>query len=112
MAQGIGDGALASPETRTLAEMARFMAACRLIVTNCNGPKHVAVGLGIATLTIHGSSDAASWNPPHARHPFVRLDGLSCLACRLNECPTNMECMTQLSPERVFAAAGPLLEGA
>ena len=109
VARGIGDGARVTPETRTLGEAACLMADCRLIVTNCNGPKHMAVGLGIPTLTIHGSSDPASWTPPHPSHAAVRLEELFCIGCRLNKCPYGMECMKNLAPERVAAAAERLL---
>jgi len=51
--RGIGAGAAAIPETRTIAELARELAACRVVVSNCAGPKHVAVALGVPTVTIH-----------------------------------------------------------
>ncbi len=105
----IGDGAKASPKTNTLREAAELMAPCRLIVTNCNGPKHMAVALGVPTVTIHGSSDPVSWNPSNSKHLVVRLDDLFCIGCGLNRCPYKLECMTQLSPERVLAAAERLL---
>jgi len=106
---GIGDGAKITPETATLKEAANLMAPCRLVVTNCNGPKHMAVALGVPTVTIHGSSDPVSWNPNDPKHLVVRLDDLFCIGCALNTCPYKLECMTQLPPERVFAAAQRLL---
>jgi ADP-heptose:LPS heptosyltransferase len=105
----IGDGAEISPETKSLAEAAKLMLGCRLIVTNCNGPKHMAVALGVATLTIHASSDPISWNPPHPRHQIVRLEELFCIGCGLNCCPYQLECVNELKPERVFEAAARLL---
>lgn len=109
VAHGIGEGASAAPETKTLKEAAALMAQCRLVVTNCNGPKHIAVALGVPTVTIHGSSDPVSWNPPDSRHLAVRLDNLFCIGCGLNRCPYHLECMTGLSPERVFEASSSLL---
>lgn len=109
VARGIGAGASVIPETRTIAELGRELAECRLVVTNCNGPKHVAVALGVPTVTIHGSSDPASWTPAHPDHLAVRLEELSCIGCRSNECPYKLECMTQLPPERVLTAVESLL---
>jgi ADP-heptose:LPS heptosyltransferase len=85
------------------------MLPCRLVVTNCNGPKHIAVALGVPTVTIHGSSDPVSWNPPHPKHLVARLDNLFCIGCGLNRCPYHLECMTQLKPETVLETAAKLL---
>jgi heptosyltransferase-3 len=107
--RGIGAGAEAIPETRTIADLAREIASCRLLVSNCAGPKHVAVALGVPTVTIHGSSDPVSWTPVHPDHRFVRLEELTCIGCRSNVCPYNLECMTQLAPESVLTAVEALL---
>lgn len=109
VARGVGAGASVIPETRTIAELGRELASCRVVVTNCSGPKHVALALGVPTVTIHGSSDPASWTPEHPDHLAVRLDELSCIGCRSNECPFRLECMTQLPPERVLPAVERLL---
>jgi ADP-heptose:LPS heptosyltransferase len=111
VARGIGEGAEITPETTTLQAAARLMAGCRLIITNCSGSKHLASALGVPTLTIHGSSDPASWTPPHPSHLAVRLEQLHCIGCQLNDCPYGLECMKQLSPETVCAAADSLLAG-
>jgi len=107
--RGIGEGAYAIPETRSIAELARELASCRVVIGNCAGPKHLALALGVPTVTIHGSSDPVSWTPVHAEHRFVRLDELHCIGCRSNECPYNLECMRQLPPERVLPAVEQLL---
>ena len=107
--RGIGAGAEAIPETRTIAELARELAACRVVVSNCAGPKHVAVALGVPTVTIHGSSDPASWTPAHPDHRSVRLDELECIGCRSNACAYQLECLRQLPPERVLPAVEALL---
>lgn len=107
--RGIGEGAFAIPETRSIQELARELASCRVVVGNCAGPKHVALALGVPTVTIHGSSDPASWTPVHTDHRFVRLDELHCIGCRSNDCPYNLECMRQLPAERVLPAVEQLL---
>lgn len=107
--RGIGAGATAIPETKTIGDLGRELAACRVVVTNCNGPKHVALALGVPTVTIHGSSDPAAWTPVHPDHLAVRLDELSCIGCRSNECRFNLECMKDLPPERVLPVVERLL---
>jgi heptosyltransferase-3 len=107
--RGIGDGAWAIPATASISDLAKELASCRVVVGNCAGPKHVALALGVPTVTIHGSSDPVSWTPVHPEHRFVRLDELHCIGCRLNECPFNLECMRQLPPERVLPAVEQLL---
>ncbi|MFH1724164.1 MAG: glycosyltransferase family 9 protein [Elusimicrobiota bacterium] len=107
---GIGEGAHLSPETKSLRELAALVGRCRLVVTNCNGPKHIAVGRGVPTLTIHGSSDPVSWTPMgDVRHRASRLDLLHCIGCRRNRCPYSLECMTELTAEQVCTTAENLL---
>ena len=109
VARGIGEGACVIAPTHTIADLARELAACRVVVTNCAGPKHVAVALGVPTVTIHGSSDPVSWTPVHPDHRGVRLDELECIGCRLNECPYHLECLRQLPAERVLPVVCELL---
>lgn len=103
VARGIGPGARVTPETPALRDAAALIASCRLFVTNCAGPKHLAVALGVPTVTVHGSSDPKSWNPPHPRHVVARRDELPCIGCGLNSCPTQLECM-DLPAEKVAQA--------
>ncbi|MBI3548325.1 MAG: glycosyltransferase family 9 protein [Elusimicrobia bacterium] len=111
--RGIGRDSAASPATKGLKDLAALLERCKLVVTNCNGPKHLAVACRVPTLTIHGSSDPASWNPPdNTRHQIARLEDLFCIGCRHNECPYKLECMTGLSPERVGRQALEMLDEA
>lgn len=109
VAAGIGEGAAVSEETRDIQALAGLISGCRLVVTNCNGPKHIAVALGVPTVTIHGSSDPVSWNPPSPKHLVAREEQLPCIGCNLNDCPIQLQCMTQLSPKKVFESASRLL---
>ncbi len=108
---GIGEGAFLAPETESLRSLASLIGRCRLLITNCNGPKHIAVARDIPTLTVHGSSDPTLWNPPgNPRHPFVRLESLDCIGCQRNKCPYALECLRELKPEEVYTAAERLLK--
>ncbi len=110
VASGAGTGAFVSPATRTLGQLAALLSLCRLLVTNCNGPKHIAVALGVPTLTVHGSSDPRAWNPPDTpRNRIIRREELFCIGCRLNACPYQLECLNGLGAERVAAMASEML---
>jgi heptosyltransferase III len=108
--KGIGGGATLSAKTDTLASLAEQLSQCRLVVTNCAGPKHLAVAIGVPTLTIHSSSDPKAWTPSeHPLHATVRRDELHCIGCRRNVCPYKLECLKGLETRRVFEAALNLL---
>jgi len=93
-----------SPETPTLSRLSALLKQAALLVSNCNGTRHIAQASGIPTLGLYGSSRPESWNPPgDPRHLAVRNEALACLACQKNDCSGNIECLKGLSPETVFA---------
>jgi ADP-heptose:LPS heptosyltransferase len=110
VAAGIGPAARVSDPTPNLASLARTLSDCRLLISNCSGTKHLAVALGVPTVTIHGSSDPLVWTPSNSKHVAVRLEGLDCIGCRRNNCPRGLECLTGLPPDRVLESALGLLE--
>jgi heptosyltransferase-3 len=102
---GIGTQAFLGPETKSLRHLAALIGRCRLVVTNCNGPRHIAVARSVPTVTVHGSSDPVLWNPPgNENHTTIRHEKLDCIGCQKNRCPYALECMNDLSAAEVFAA--------
>jgi ADP-heptose:LPS heptosyltransferase len=98
------------PESRmippaSLRQMASLLERCNVVVTNDNGPMHLATAVGTPTVTIYGPTDPASWNPGGLRHRVIQATGLTCLGCNLNSCPFEHECMSGVKPERVFQEA-------
>jgi ADP-heptose:LPS heptosyltransferase len=91
-------------------QMAALFERCRLVISNDNGPMHLAVAAGVPTVTVYGPTDPVNWNPGGPRHTVVRAEGLSCLACNLNRCPFGHECMSLVSPEKVLAHSLVLLQ--
>ena len=87
-----------SPPT-TPREVAALISSCRLLITNCNGTKHIAVACGTPTLTIHGPSHWKSWHPPDERHKVIYAD-VPCLFCGRRKC-YDMRCMSELKPETI-----------
>lgn len=87
----------------SLRQMAALLEQCRLVVTNDNGPMHLATAVGAPTVTIYGPTDPASWNPGGPFHPAIQAKGLSCLGCNMNACPFGHECMVWITPEEVLS---------
>lgn len=88
---------------------------CQLLVGNDSGPKHVAVALGVPTVTIFGPTHPRTWHPPSGPHTALTADGLDCLHCNANTCPLDgarhMRCMRDVAVERVVEAARERLRG-
>ena len=104
------------PETRmipetSLREMAALLNQCKIVVTNDNGPMHLASAVGAPTVTIYGPTDPACWNPGGPRHRVLQAAHLSCLGCNLNDCPFGHECMEGVTPDRVVSEVEDMLSG-
>jgi lipopolysaccharide heptosyltransferase II len=101
-------GSRMTPPT-SLRQMAALLARCDVVVTNDSGPMHLAVAVGVPTVTVYGPTDPACWNPGGPQHAIVQAAGLACLGCNLNECPFGHECMTQVTSEDILRAAERIL---
>jgi heptosyltransferase III len=99
-------------EPDTLRDFAAALEHCCLVVSNDNGPMHLAIAVGKPTVVIFGPTSPTAVLPPNGRHRALRLEGLSCLECNLNVCPFNHECMELLPPARVFDACREMLAAA
>jgi heptosyltransferase-2 len=93
----------------SLRQMAALFSRCELVVSSDNGPMHIAAAVGAPTVTIYGPTDPRAWNPGGPRDIALQAAGLRCLGCNLNTCPFGHECMSGVSPERVFSACQDLL---
>lgn len=94
-------------------ELGALLRRCALWVGNDSGPKHLAVALGVPTVTVFGPTHPTTWHPPGGPHAFVEAAGLPCLHCNANTCPlsgdAHMRCMRDVSAETVAARARALL---
>lgn len=90
-------------------DLGALLERCALLVSNDSGPKHVAVALGVPTVTIFGPTHPATWHPPAGPHTALVAEGLDCLHCNANECPLpgerRLRCMRDVGVERVVTAA-------
>ncbi|MFH1352785.1 MAG: glycosyltransferase family 9 protein [bacterium] len=91
-----------------LRELAALICNCDLLVSNCNGTRHISVASGTPTLTVHGPTHWKSWKPPDEKHEVI-FSGVPCLFCGKRECE-DMRCMEQLKPVTVEKAAVEMLK--
>lgn len=85
---------------------------CAALVTGDTGPLHFAVALGTPVVALFGSTDPAETGPWRPRAKTVTLyDALPCAPCRKHPtCDGRYDCLTSLTPERVFQAVREVLE--
>jgi len=94
-------------------ELAALIRRSAILVSNDSGPKHLAVALGVPTVTIFGPTHPGAWQPPSGPHATVEAAGLTCLHCNHTHCPLpgdrHMRCMRDVSAAMVIEACRALL---
>jgi lipopolysaccharide heptosyltransferase II len=101
----------------TLGELAALLARMNLVVANDGGPLHMAVALGVKTVSVFGPVDDRVYGPYPAdnlRHIVLKKD-LACRPCyrnfRLEKCLNNRQCLEGITVDRAYSAAASLLAG-
>lgn len=99
----------------SLRELAALINKMKIVITNDGGPLHMAVALGIKTVSIFGPVDPRVYGPYPAdenRHIVLRKD-LECNPCyrnfRLVPCLLNRQCLGAISVEEALRAVSNLL---
>jgi ADP-heptose:LPS heptosyltransferase len=91
------------------------LAVTNLLVGNDSGPAHLAAGVGTNTLTIFGSTDikhCVKFGSYLGGHEYLVAEPrLSCQPCYKPICPTNKECMSVISVDKVYKTIIGILEG-
>jgi ADP-heptose:LPS heptosyltransferase len=88
---------------------------CDLFISNDGGPMHMAVALGVKTISIFGPVSETVYGPYPVKwsHIVVKND-ISCRPCYANfkfpGCNRDKECLNGVSAEAVFKAAEVLLK--
>jgi ADP-heptose:LPS heptosyltransferase len=98
--------------TSPLAELPALMAGASLFLGNDSGLKHIAAGLGIPTVGVHGGTlDPREWGPVGPDAVAIARD-MVCSPCYLSkaeDCRRGVACLRQLEPGRVYDACERLL---
>jgi heptosyltransferase II len=88
----------------SLDEAIAIISLCSKVVSNDSGLMHIAAALQAPQVAIFGSSDP-SYTPPNSVKATIISLHLPCSPCHQRECPLgHLNCLNQISPERVFAA--------
>ncbi len=89
----------------SLCGMAALFAQCRLAIVNDGGPLHVAVAVGVKTVSIFGQVDPRVYGPYPVENHTVVQKGLPCQPCyrrfRRADCG-HISCLVDLSVEDVY----------
>jgi heptosyltransferase-2 len=80
-----------------------------LLVTTDSGPRHFAAAFGVPVVSLFGPTHIA-WTRTYHPHAVHLQQPVPCGPCQRGVCPLgHHRCMTELRPDRVFAAAARLL---
>lgn len=88
----------------TLPELAAVFTSATLVISNDNGPMHMAAAVGAAVIGLFGPSDPAVWGPWGERH-VTFYKHLDCRACFHPDCFRGEDnCMRRITVEEVWPA--------
>ncbi len=98
----------------SVGELAALMQYLKVVVTNDGGPLHMAVALGIPTVSLFGPVDECVYGPyPASLEHRVITKCLPCRPCyqnfRMSFCERQHECIKSIDIEDVFKATSALL---
>lgn len=96
----------------TLAETAAVIQRSSLLLSGDSGVLHVAVGLGVPTVSLFGPGRSNKWAPQGSKHVVINKE-LSCSPCttfgNTPTCPIYARCMREITVDEVFNAVTILL---
>jgi len=87
----------------SIVHLAALLKKASVLFSNDSGPLHLAVALGIPSVSIFGPTDPSMTGPYGTGHAVVRQN-LDCSPCFKRLCPYNHECMRQTSVEELIKA--------
>jgi ADP-heptose:LPS heptosyltransferase len=97
----------------TLAETAAIIKRSILLVSGDSGVLHLAVGLGVPTVSLFGPGRALKWAPRGERHVVLNKN-LPCSPCTTfgytPTCHKNGRCISEITVDEVFEAVLGLLK--
>lgn len=88
----------------SLLGMIEWIRRSRMLITNDTGPMHVGAALRVPVVGLFGPTDPRQTGPYGQIDRAVQLVEPACIPCRKSVCRREnpMECLTNLTPERVF----------
>ena len=100
--------------TTDLSQFIHLVARCHLLLCNDGGPLHIAVSLGVPTVSVFGPVSPRVYGPyPTSRRHRVVTKPLACRPCyrhfKLPPCPYDRACLETLEAQPVLAAVEEIL---
>lgn len=95
----------------SLEELIGHLSRCHRLLTNDTGTMHLAAALGVPVVAIFGSTEQRLTGPMGDGHRVVRRHA-HCSPCFLRECPMDLRCLLDITPEEVAEALLESLAGA
>lgn len=93
----------------SLGAAAALVASARIVITNDTGMSHLAAAVGVPSVVIVLSSDAARWAPLDSTgHPTILAD-VPCRPCEHRSCPIGFPCAERITSSAVIDRAEQLL---
>ena len=92
---------------KPLSELPLEMAKADLYIGNDTGIKHLAIALGLPTLSFFGPEPPLEWHPYNEKaHPYFYIDGLDCRTASAHYCPLSqcdsMICLNTITAKSVY----------
>ncbi len=96
----------------TLVETAAVIGKSSIVLSGDSGILHLAVGLGVPTVSLFGPGRAEKWAPRGAKHRIINKN-IHCSPCTTfgttPPCPHKVECMGGIAVEEVVATLDQLI---
>jgi len=92
-----------------LLQLAALLERCTLLVTNDTGTMHVAAAVGTPVVALFGSTLPLTTGPWGEGHVVIKKD-ISCSPCWKRVCPTDHQCMEQITVDEVEGVVDRKLE--
>lgn len=88
-----------------LAQAVAILGEVDLLISNDMGLAHIAPAVGTETIVLFGPTNPETTRP-FSDHAQVVRKVVECSPCMLRDCPIDHRCMTRISGDEVFEAAG------
>ena len=98
-----------SPTTDKLADIYPILKRLNLLISCCGGTKHLALSVGIPTITLHFITQRKDWTPVFDKNHIGLQAKVPCSPCRKDICDKNYICKNAITPQEVFEAAQKIL---